>query len=122
MPLDTIDLDALQRIPRVSYYFRYPLHRSDFHDLRVADQLRGHYASKPLHDRLTPAGNVDRSSPYNGDVAALFIPSDALTVDDASVILTHIEPQQVTLESGQRNWPAIRQAARDAICDKLGLR
>ncbi|MBD8873620.1 hypothetical protein [Rhodanobacter sp. DHB23] len=121
MPLDTIDLDALRRSPRVSCYFRYRLHRSDFHELRVADQLHGHYASKPLHARLTPQGRVDRSSSYSGDVAVLFIPGDARTTDDASVILTHIDPRQVALESGRRNWPAIHQAAREAIRGKLGL-
>lgn len=121
MSFDMIDLDALWRTPRISYYFRYRLHRSDFHELRVADQLHGHYASKPLHARLTPRGRVDRSSPYSGDVAVLFIPWEARTMDDASVILTHIDPRLVTLESGQRNWPAIHQAAREAICGKLGL-
>ncbi|KRE89017.1 hypothetical protein ASG87_05570 [Frateuria sp. Soil773] len=122
LPLDAIDLDALRRVPRVSYYFRYPLHPGDFLDLRVAGRFQGRYTSKPLHGHLTPEGRVDRSSPYNGDVAVLYIPRSARTVDDASVILTHIDPQLVILESGRRNWPTIRQAARDAICDKLGLR
>src|SRR5574340_1499853 len=46
--LDDLDLDELRRVPRVPYYFRYRLHRHDFHDLLVQDRLRGHYTAKPL--------------------------------------------------------------------------
>ena len=51
--LRDLNLDALRRIPRISYYFRYPLHYSDFHELREQGRLRGHYTAKPLHGRLT---------------------------------------------------------------------
>ena len=119
--LDDIDLDALRRVPRISYYFRYPLHRSDFHEPREQDRLRGHYTAKPLHGRLTPKGRVDRSAPYNGDVAALFVPTEARTVADARVVLTHIAPRRITLATGRRNWPAIRMAAEHGIREMLGM-
>ena len=117
--LDDFNLDELRRIPRISYYFRYRLHRRDFHDLRVQDRLRGHYTAKPLYGRLTPQGRVDRSTGYNGDVAALFVPIEAQTVHDASLILTHIDPQRVALATGRRNWPAIREAAEHGIREML---
>jgi hypothetical protein len=117
--LDDLDLDELRRVPRVSSYFRYRLHRRDFHELRVQDRLRGHYTAKPLYGRLTPEGRVDRSAGYNGDVAALFVPIEAQMVHDASLILTHIDPQRVTLATGRRNWPAIREAAEHSIREML---
>lgn len=66
--------------------------------------------SGPLHGkaalRLAPAGRVDRSARYNGDVAALFVPIEARMVHDVSLILTHIDPQRIILATGRRNWPA----------------
>lgn len=117
--LDDLDLSELRRVPRVSHYFRYRLHRRDFHDLLVQDRLRGHYTAKPLYGRLTPQGRVDRSAGYNGDVAALFVPIEAQTVHDASLILMHIDPQHITLATGRRNWPAIRGAAEHGIREML---
>ena len=117
--LDDLDLSEVRRIPRISYYFRYRLHRRDFHDLRVQDRLRGHYTAKPLYGRLTPQGRVDRSAGYNGDVAALFVPMEAQTVHDARLILTHIDPRRVTLATGRRNWPAIHEAAEHDIRETL---
>lgn len=119
--LDDLDLDELRRVPRVSYYFRYRLHRRDFHELCVQDRLRGHYTAKPLYGRLTPKGRVDRSVGYNGDVAALFVPIEAQKVQDASLILTHIDPERVTLDTGRRNWPAIREAAERGIHEMLAV-
>ena len=113
--IDDLDLDALRRLPRISYYFRYPLQRHDFHALSVRDELKGHYAAKPLYDRLTSKGRVDRSSGYNGDIAALFVPVDAGSAAAASVFLTHIAPEFVVFATGERNWPAIREAAEDCI-------
>ena len=120
--IDDLDLDELRRIPRVSYYFRYPLHRHDFRDLDVEGSLRGHYAAKPLYGCLTPKGEVDRSAGYNGDIAALFVPIEARTVKDASLILIHIAPARVALPSGRRNWPAIRGAAEHGIRNMLSGR
>jgi hypothetical protein len=119
--LDDLDLDELRRVPRVAYYFRYRLHRSDFHELCAQNRLQGHYAAKPLHGRLTPRGRVDRTAPYNGDVAALFVPVEARTFDEVSLLLTHIAPQRIALASGRRNWPAIREAAEHGIREMLGL-
>lgn len=117
--LEDIDLDALRRIPQVSYYFRYPLHRRDFHDVRLWDRVCGHYAAKPLYENLTAEKRVDRSSGYNGDVASLFVPTDAKSLHDVRLVLTHIAPRDIVLPSGRRNWPAIRTAAKDSILQML---
>lgn len=117
--LDHLDLDVLRRVPQISYYFRYPLHRHDFHELNLKGKLRGHYAAKPLYGRFTAEGRVDRSAGYNGDVAALYVPVDARSVEDAEVIVTHMEPERVKLANGRRNWPAIREAAERGIFEAL---
>ncbi|RXT37513.1 hypothetical protein B5V01_29145 [Mesorhizobium erdmanii] len=72
-----------------------------------------------LHGRLTPEGLVDRSAGYDGDVAALFIPIEARTVDEVSVTLTHTHPQRITLPTGRRNRPVIRGSAEHAIRERL---
>jgi hypothetical protein len=120
--LDDLDLGELQRQPRVSRYFRYPLHRGDFHELRIADQPRGHYAAKPLYARLTPLGRVDRSSGYSGEIAALFVPREAVTPDKAELVLAHMDPRLVVGARGGRNWPAIRAAAESGIRGMLAAR
>lgn len=118
--IDDIDLERLGRIPQISYYFRYPLHREDFHELKVQEALRGHYTAKPLYGRLTTSGHVDRSAGYNGDVAALYVPVHARSADDARVLLTHIDPADVALPSGRRNWSCIRAAAEQKIRLAMG--
>jgi len=120
--LDELDLAELQRQPRVSRYFRYPLHRRDFHEFRVGDRLGGHYAAKPLYARLTPKGGVDRASGYSGEVAALFVPREARTPGDAELVLSPVDPERVVRPDGRRNWPAIRAAAEDGIRRMLASR
>ena len=71
-------------------------------------QSRSTAASHPRVGSTVPAG-------YNGDVATLFVPIEAQRVYDARLILTHIDPQRVTLATGRRNWPAIREAAEQSI-------
>lgn len=117
--IDDLDLGELRRVPRISYYFRYPLHRDDFHELKVREKLRGHYTAKPLYGRLTSSGYVDRSAGYNGEVAALFVPMEARSVDEASLLVTHIDPADVALPSGQRNWLVIRAAAEQEIFEAI---
>ncbi len=117
--IDDLDLDELRRVPRVSYYFRYPLNRQDFRELEDQYQLRGHYAAKALYGGYTSDGRVDRSSGYNGDIAALFVPVEARTVDDASLVVTHIEPEDIMLADGRRNWSAIYGAAEEEIRETL---
>lgn len=113
--IDDIDLERLRSVRRISYYFRYQLHRNDFHELKVRETLRGHYTAKPLYGRLTPSGYVDRSAGYNGDVAALYVPLESRCIDEARLFVTHIDPAEVATPSGQRNWPAIRAAAEHEI-------
>lgn len=117
--IDGVDLEDLRHVRRISYYFRYPLHRHDFHELNASGRLRGHYAAKPLYGRLTSAGRVDRSAGYNGDIAALFVPIDARDAYTARLVLTHIAPDRIVLPSGERNWPAIRAASERAIRETL---
>ncbi len=118
--IDDLDLDELRRVPRVSYYFRYPLNRQDFRELEDRDRLRGHYAAKALYAGYTSDGRVDRSSGYDGSIAALFVPLEARTVDEVSVVVTQIEPPQIVLADGRRNWTAIYRAAEQEIRDTLG--
>ena len=117
--LDDIKIDDLYRVPRVRYYFRYRLHRKDFHDLQVDHHVRGHYAAKPLYGRLTSRGLVDRSGGYNGDIAALFVPIEAEDAKEAQVLLTHIPPERVVTSAGSKNWKAIRAAAEQRIRESL---
>ena len=117
--VDDIDLAALYATPRIRYYFRYRLHRKDFHELRVRDRVEGHYAAKPLYGRLTPRGRVDRSSGYSGEIAALFVPIGARTPDDVRLVLTRIAPERILLPTGRRNWGAIYGAAEARIKEVL---
>jgi hypothetical protein len=114
--IDDLNLDELRRIPRVSYYFRYPLHRQDFHELKLQNNdVRGHYAAKPLYSGLKPDRRVDRSTGYSGDIAALFVPLEAQTVKETSIMLSHLARQRIMLPNGHRNWPAIRETAENSI-------
>lgn len=119
MAWDDIDLEALRQDRKVSYYFRYPLNGYDFHPLRLDDRLRGHYASKALHSAFTPDGRVDRTSAYNGDIAALFVPLEARTAGEARLLLTHVDPGQIVHDNGTRNWTVIRGATEACISDVL---
>ena len=47
--IDDLDLDELRKSRRIGYYFRYPLHRNNFHDLRIGNRVYGHYTAKPLY-------------------------------------------------------------------------
>ena len=122
MAWDDIDLDAVRRLRNVSYYFRYPLTARDFHAVYVDDDARGHYASKALYSGLTPDGRVDRTTPYSGDIATLFLPLDARLPGDAQLLLTHVDPAQIVRPNGSRNWAAIRDAAENCIRDTLRQR
>lgn len=117
--IDDLDLDELRRMPRISYYFRYPLHRQDFHEFKLQNKMRGHYAAKPLYSGLTPDRRVDRSTGYSGDIATLFVPLEAQSVNETSMIFAHLAPQRIILSNGHRNWSAIREAAESSICAVL---
>lgn len=110
-----IDLHALRRLPKFAFYFRYPLHPSDFTELRADHRLRGYFAAKPLYVRITVTGRVDRSAGFNGEVAVIFIPSPARSLKRSKMLMTRMPEREVTLPNGKRNWPAIRRAAEKAI-------
>lgn len=86
----TIDLQALRRVPKFAFYFRYPLHSSDFPELRLNHRLRDYFAAKPLYGQLTANGTVDRSAGFNGEVAAIFIPSPALSLKRAELWVARV--------------------------------
>ncbi len=109
------DLQALRRRPDIAYYFRYPLHHKDFHEIRENGRLLGRFAAKPLYGRLTPGGKVDRSAGYNGQVAVIYIPARSRSARSAQLILTETAPETITLPNGQRNWATINQAAEKAV-------
>lgn len=110
-----LDLSVLRRVPEIAFYFRYPLHHGDFREVRDEGRLLGRYSAKPLHGRLTATGRVDRSAPYNGQVAVIFLPARARSVRSARLLLTRMPRGRVTLPGGRRNWPAIRAAMERAI-------
>lgn len=116
---EDFDLKALRKIPRVGYYFRYPLHSKDFRDLKLRGELCGHYTAKPLYGRLTKDGHVDKSAGFNGDIAALFIPAAAKKPENAELLLTHTDKEKITLPTGKRNWPVIYDVAENAIREAL---
>jgi hypothetical protein len=110
-----LDLSGLRRLPEIAFYFRYPLRHADFREVRDAGRLLGRYAAKPLYGRLTPAGRVDRSAGYNGQVAVVFLPPRARSARTARLLLTRMPRGRVTLPDGRRNGPAIRAAAERAV-------
>jgi hypothetical protein len=55
-------------------------------------------------------------------VAALFIPVEARRLEDVKVVLTHLDPQRITLPDGRRNWTAIWAAAEHGIRETLAAR
>jgi hypothetical protein len=112
---EKFDLRGLRRLPRFAYYFRYPLHHRDFHEVREDERLLGRIAAKPLYGRLTREGKVDRSAGFNGQVAVIFIPARARTPRAAEVLLTKMSPRRVTKADGRRNWEAIYAAAETAV-------
>jgi len=119
---EEFDLKALRRVPQFAYYFRYPLHHSDFHEVREQRRLLGRVAAKPLYGRLTRAGKVDRSAGFNGQVAVIFIPARARTPRAATVLLTKMPRRQVTKADGRRNWEAIYEAAETAVRNHCAVR
>ncbi|PPK99964.1 hypothetical protein [Parapedobacter indicus] len=117
--IDDLDLDELRKMRRIGYYFRYPLHRNNFHDLKIKDRICGHYTAKPLYGRLTPKGHVDKSAGFNGDVAVLYVPLEAKTSDDAELFISHTDPKNIQLATGKRNWKKINEIAVKSIIKRL---
>lgn len=113
--LEDMQLSALRKTPRIGYYFRYPLYRKDFREIRKHDRICGHYAAKPLYGRLTKDGHVDKSAGFNGDVAALFIPMDATRPDQAELFLAHTDPKRLILSNGRKNREVIYEVAEQRI-------
>ena len=117
--IDDLDLDALRKMHRIGYYFRYPLHRNNFHDLKIRDHIYGHYTAKPLYGRLTPEGRVDKSAGFNGDVAVLYVPLEAKTPGEVELFIAHTAPSNIQLPTGKRNWAKINEVAVRSITKQL---
>lgn len=111
-------IDTLRRKPEVRFYFRYRLRPEDFSELRDAGgRVLGWYTAKPLYDRLTAQGRVDRRGGYSGRLALLFVPPSGEPAA-RRLLFTRMPPEQVTAH-GRRNWPAIRAAAEHALHQAL---
>lgn len=118
--IDALDLDKLRKTGRIGYYFRYPLHRNNFHELKTGNQLCGHYTAKPLYGRLTPEGRVDKSAGFNGEVAVLYVPLGSKQYEDVELIIEHSRPENMQLPNGKRNWEKINEIAASAVKKRLG--
>ncbi len=105
-----------------AYWFRYPLHRSDFHPLRdaKASRLMGYYSAKPLYAHIGQRGRVDRRSGFDGRIAGVFVASPARSWRQAQLFFTTMSAIDVARADGHRNWPAINAAAERALREKLG--
>ena len=99
------------------HWFRYPLHRHDFHALRDEDdgRLRGYYSAKPLYGTLDARGRVDRSAGFDGRIAGVFVPSPARSWKQAELFFADMPKADVARADGRRNWPAINAAAEAAL-------
>ncbi|MBO9592246.1 MAG: hypothetical protein J7599_05000 [Niabella sp.] len=117
--IDDLNLDELRKLRRIGYYFRYPLHRNNFHALRIGGHLYGHYTAKPLYGRLTPEGRVDKSAGFNGDVAVLFVPLKANVLEDVELLIAHSAPKNMIAPAGTRNWKKINEIAEAALTKRL---
>ena len=111
--------DIALHVPRFRHFFGYPLHASDFHDLRDERRLLGYYATKPLYGRLDEAGRVGRSAGFNGEIAGLFVPSPARSFAHARLFFTRIRAEHLTNAKGRRDWPIIRAAAEQHLLADL---
>ena len=118
----SLDPAALPRaLPALRHWFRYPLHRHDFHPLRDARgaRLLGYYAAKPLYGRLDAEGRVDRSVGFDGRIAGVFVPSPARSWAQAELFFAEMPRDLVARADGRRNWPAINAAAERALRQQL---
>ena len=113
--LDPADLP--RALPGFRHWFRYPLHRHDFHPLRAGNERRllGYYTAKPLYGKLDAHGRVDRSGGFDGRIAGVFVPSPARSWTQAELFFTEMPKRDVAREDGRRDWPAIHAAAERAL-------
>ncbi len=117
--IDEFNLDELRKTRRIGYYFRYPLHRTNFHELKINDHIFGHYTAKPLYGHLTTNGFVDKSAGFNGDIAVLYVPLQAKNLDDVELFISHTAPNNIQLPTGKRNWKKINKTAVKSLKERL---
>jgi hypothetical protein len=112
-------LNGIRKRPEIRYYFRYALSGKEFFEVRDQGKLLGRASAKPLYDRVTPEGRVDRSSGYSGRIAVIYVPSRARSPERALLLFTEADPQSLVMPDGRRNRGVIMQKARQAILDLL---
>ena len=118
----SLDPASLPRaVPDFAHWFRYPLHRHDFHPLRDAQAARllGYYSAKPLYAGLDARGRVDRESGFDGRIAGVFVASPARSWRQAELFFARMPAAEVAHADGRRNWPAINAAAERALHERL---
>lgn len=116
---NSVDPEKLRRRRTVSHYFRYPLHRDDFHTVRQGRRVLGYMVAKPLYGKLTAEGRVDQRSGFNGRIAVLFLPAPLNSGRRPHLLFARLPRRCITRPDGRRNWPFIRAAARRAVLDYL---
>lgn len=115
----SVDPERLRRRRPFSRYFRYPLSREAFRPVTRGRRILGYMAAKPLYGKLTADGRVDRSAGFNGRIAVLFVPSPVNGGRPPRLLFGALPRRCITRPDGQRNWPAIRAAARRAVMEYL---
>jgi hypothetical protein len=113
-------LRQLKSVPGFAHYFRYPLHKTDFQDLRRDGRLLGRFASKGLYGKLDQHGKVDQSAGLDGQVATIFVPARARTARSASVLLSRTKKESLVHPDGRKNWRNIYRAGRLAVLSQAG--
>lgn len=89
--------------------------------MEIDKKLRGHYTAKPLYGKLTAEGRVDKTSGFNGDIAALFVPLAAQNPQDARLYIAHTESAAIVDARGQKNWPVINNIAAQYIKEQISI-
>lgn len=125
MPALPASLDPAElprALPGFRHWFRYPLHRHDFHALRDAQarRLLGYYSAKPLYGALDAKGRVDRGAGFDGRIAGVFVPSPARSWAQAELFFAEMPKQDVARADGRRNWLTINAAAERALRGRFG--
>ena len=118
---NNFDPDTLRHDRNIRYYFRYPLNREDFFEIRERHRLLGIAAAKPLYGRLTPKGEVDRSGGFNGRIAIIFLPARSRNPRRARLFFTTIPKKRITTPRHTRNWKAIHAAAEREVKKQLSV-
>jgi hypothetical protein len=112
-------LNGIRKRPEIRYYFRYGLSGREFFEIRDKGRLLGRASAKPLYDRLTSEGRVDRSSGYSGRIAIVYVPSRVRRPERAELLFADVDPNSLVTAHGRRDTNRIVQMAREKILERL---